>query len=350
MKPTKGALVLGLVAALMAGAAACSDVGDDSGAGSSSSGGSAADGAPFGYDSSPTNDAGGGGGGDTTVPGSDTGSSAGDGTTPRADGTSMADTGGSDGALDGQALMDSSGGDSTVESGVPESGATDTKPEDGAVDVAAETGPADTGTQDTGAQDAAAQDTGTPDTGTPDTGSDSGSSILNAHCKTNNSGAPCTPTELLLIEHDTNPDGTAKGSDPPYACYDCMVNAGCMDDTNFVTDVNHECGDTGPMGISAPTLSGDPASAVCLNVVTCILANKCANDHGSGTCYCGTALASACTMPGAPNGACLAQEQDGTNSMDPPTVNNRFTNIAYAAGMANTLFSCAASNTCTSCD
>src|SRR5215472_15960652 len=89
VKSPNVASLFAVLAGLAFGTAACSDVGDDSGAGagSSSSGGSAADGPTFGYDRSPTHDA--GGGGDTTVPGSDAGSSVSDGTAPKADGTSV---------------------------------------------------------------------------------------------------------------------------------------------------------------------------------------------------------------------------------------------------------------------
>jgi hypothetical protein len=134
-----------------------------------------------------------------------------------------------------------------------------------------------------------------------------------------------------------------------FGCYDCLVGAGCLNDSLFPTDINHECGDTGPAGINQPTLSGQSGTASCLAVVSCVLGGNCASAQGSGACYCGTAVGSSCTVAGNPNGPCLVQEEDGCNSTDPPTVNNRFTNIAFAAGMANTIFSCAASNTCTQC-
>jgi hypothetical protein len=152
------------------------------------------------------------------------------------------------------------------------------------------------------------------------------------------------------MEKDTNlTTGAPKGSGVAFGCYDCLVGAGCLDDTLFPTDINHECGDTGPAAIDQPTLSGQSGTASCLAVVACILCGNCASAQGSGTCYCGTAVGSACTVAGNPNGPCLAQEQDGTGTTDPPTINNRFTNISFAAGMANTIFSCAASNTCTQC-
>jgi hypothetical protein len=170
------------------------------------------------------------------------------------------------------------------------------------------------------------------------------------HCDANNgAGKGCTPTEALLIGKDTNTDGTGKGANTAFGCYDCLVGAGCLDDSLFASDVDHECGDTGAGGITNPTLSGDSATASCLAVVSCVLGGNCASASGDGTCYCGTATGSACTVAGGPNGACLTQEQDGTNTTSPPVVNSRFTDISYAAGMANTIFSCAASNTCSQC-
>lgn len=170
-----------------------------------------------------------------------------------------------------------------------------------------------------------------------------------AHCATQNAGAPCSPTELLFVEKDTNAATGAAISGAAFGCYDCLVGAGCLDDKVFSSDVDHECADTGPGGITNPTLSGDAASTSCLALVSCVLGGNCSSANGSGTCYCGTAVGSACTVAGGPNGTCLAQEQDGTNSTSPPTVNQRFTDISYAGGMANTLFSCAGSNSCSQC-
>jgi hypothetical protein len=122
-----------------------------------------------------------------------------------------------------------------------------------------------------------------------------------------------------------------------------------LNDTDFSTDINHECGDTGPNGINQPTLGGGDPTASCLALTTCIFGGNCATSLGSGNCYCGTATGTNCTVPGNPNGTCLTQEQDGLNTTDPPTANNRFTNIAFAGGMSNALFSCAGSNSCTQC-
>jgi hypothetical protein len=176
-------------------------------------------------------------------------------------------------------------------------------------------------------------------------------SAADQHCATNNGvGVGCTATEALLVQKDTNADGTAKGSGAAFGCYDCLVSAGCLDDTLFASDIDHECGDTDATGITQPTLSGDTATTSCLNVLSCVLAGgNCSGLNGSGPCYCGTAVGTQCTVAGGPNGPCVNQEQDGLDSTDPTTVNSRFTNIAYAGGMANTIFSCAGSNSCTSC-
>jgi hypothetical protein len=340
----KLALRFAVLAALVIHTAACSDVGD-----SSATPGDAAstDGTMSGNDSSPGTDSG-GGGDDSSTPGNDTGTPGFDSSMPSGD-TGVLDTGTPTTDGSGDDASDSGEGDSTVETGAPDSGAPETGTEDAPDDVAAEVG-ADTGVADTGTLDTGTPDTGTADTGTTaEAGEDGGLATLNAHCAANNGGAPCTPTELLLIEHDTNSDGTGKGHNMAYGCYDCMVMAGCIDDTKFSSDVDHECGDTGSMGIHQPTLGGGDATTSCLTLVSCILNNACTGDTGSGTCYCGTAAGTACTMPGSPNGKCLAEEQDGTDTTDPTKVNMRFTDISYAGGMANTLFSCAGSNTCTQC-
>jgi hypothetical protein len=241
--------------------------------------------------------------------------------------------------------------DGTVPAGAPPCSDVNTK----SIIVVCDTNPTpppDTGTPDTGTPDTGTPDTGTPDTGTPDTGKpDTGTppSVFDLHCQPNNGGKGCTATEALLLGKDTNTDGTPKGGNTAFGCYDCLVGAGCLDDALFGSDVDHECGDTDPAGITQPTLSGNPATQVCLQVLTCVLGGNCATTLGAGTCYCGTAVGSACNTAGLPNGACRAQEEDGTDTTTPATVNNRFTNTTYAAGMANTILSCAASNTCTQC-
>jgi hypothetical protein len=297
MKPMKFALLIAMGAVLAVAIQACTDVGDDNSASPFDAGGT--DQTTTGYDAPSSNQDGNGSvPGDATVPGHDSASSS----------------------------LDAPAGDSTL--GTPDGGGADA-----------------------GTLDARADAAGTADTGTHDAGPPPDAAALNPHCAANNGGAPCTPTEIVVIEHDTNLDGTAKGDAGAFGCYDCMLRNGCLDDTRY-SDSNHECGDvTGSMGINQPTLSGDDPTASCLALVTCVFANSCLDptaggSGGSGNCYCGTASGQQCTVPGAPNGPCLTQEQDGLDSTDPPTVNSRLVNPNYAGGMANAIFACAVANGC----
>jgi hypothetical protein len=303
MKTMKSAFLFAMGAVLAVAAVACTDVGDDNSTSPLDAGGT--DQTTTSNDAPSSNED-----GNNNVPG--------DATVP------AHDSGGSS--------LDASAGDSTLDSGTSE----DSDADAGTLDATTDVSVADTGTHDTGAAEASAPDANV--------------AALDAHCAAHNGGAPCTATELLLIEHDTNFDGTGKGSGSAFGCYDCVVMAGCIDDKDFSSDINHECGDTGDGGITQPTLSGGDATASCLALVSCVFANGCMDQLGSGKCYCGTAMGANCTVPGDPNGNCINQETDGLDSTDPPTVNNRFTSIAYAGGMANALFACAASNTCTACN
>jgi hypothetical protein len=302
MKTMKSALLIATSAVLAVAAVACTDVGDDNSTSPLDAGGS--DQTTTGYDAPSSNEDGNNNvPGDATVPAHDSGSSS----------------------------LDASGSDSTLDSGTPQGSDADA----GRLDATTDVSVADTGAHDTGAAEASAPDANV--------------AALNAHCAGNNGGAPCTATELLFVEHDTNTDGTAKSGLTAFACYDCMVMFGCLDDKTFSSDVNHECGDTGDGGVTQPTLSGGDATASCLALVSCVFANGCMDQLGSGKCYCGTAMGTNCTVPGDPNGNCINQETDGLGSTDPPTVNSRFTSIAYAGGMANALFACRASNSCDAC-
>jgi hypothetical protein len=233
---------------------------------------------------------------------------------------------------------------------VPDAGAT---PDTGVTPDAGST-PDASSTPDTGT---------TPDTGVVDAAHEAEAaappppSCTDTHCAVNNGGSGCTATELLLVEKDTDPTTCAAKAGTAFGCYDCLVNAGCLDDSLFATDVDHECGDTDANGITNPTLNGDSATASCLATVSCVLGpaaggatgtGNCATANGSGNCYCGNS-AGQCVVAGKANGPCISQETDGLDSTDPVAVNSRFVNTAYAAGMANTIFACAGANTCTQC-
>jgi hypothetical protein len=130
------------------------------------------------------------------------------------------------------------------------------------------------------------------------------------------------------------------------ACYPCLWNNGCLDDTVF-GDSGHECGDL------AGTLGGSSDTSLCLATVSCILANACVNSAGVSTCYCGVANeGSACAAAGgAVNGACLTQEVNGLGfvASDNTDILKQFTNTTLPAGLGNQIFQCAVSNTCSTC-
>jgi hypothetical protein len=166
-------------------------------------------------------------------------------------------------------------------------------------------------------------------------------------CKGNNGGAPCTATELLFLQKDTDlATGEAKKG-KAFGCYDCLVSAGCLDDKQDPTDVHHECGDTGASGIDKPTMTGGSGAEACLSVLNCVLSSGCAGANGVGACFCGTAVGEQCLV--SPNGPCQSEIEDALGTTDPKIANQRFTNSAYAAGMANTMLACATSNSCSQC-
>jgi hypothetical protein len=166
----------------------------------------------------------------------------------------------------------------------------------------------------------------------PPPGCDGGSGP--SYCAPNNGGCPCTPTETLFLVN----------RDP--SCYDCLVGSGCLDDALFASDVNHECGD---LPASAQTATGDAPAIACLNTIACILGASCADATGASPCYCGTAAGAQCLVPGAANGPCMAEETDGLATSDPKQVDATFLSTSLPAGMANTIFTCAATNDCTGC-
>jgi hypothetical protein len=226
---------------------------------------------------------------------------------------------------------------SAVDAGPPDQGGA---PDMGIVEDAApeaeapDTGTADAGSPDSGAPDTGAPDAGVVDTGAPDTGADSGP---NPDCAANNSGADCTPTEALFEAHSPS-------------CYNCLVNAGCLDDLVTPGDTLHECGDV--MGTAARgNQAGAAKSTLCLETIQCILQHGACASTDVSICYCGTLGAgdacSTSTDPNAPNGACKQAEIDGLEhlSTEPPSqIVPDYFNHVLGAGVANQIFACAASN------
>jgi hypothetical protein len=228
-----------------------------------------------------------------------------------------------------------SSNDSGADTGAQDTGAPDLgAPDLGVRDTGTlETGPPDAGTSDTGVADTAPLDAGVGDGGSSETDTEAGP---NPDCAANNDGGGCTPTEALFEAH--SPD-----------CYNCLVNAGCLNDTVMPLDSMHECEDV-PGAAAKGAKSGQLRSSLCLETIQCILQTKCAS-MDTAVCYCGSLGAgNACiagTVPSSADGSCLQAELDGLEHVStdtPMTVIGDFYNGLLGGGKANQIFNCAAGN------
>ena len=179
----------------------------------------------------------------------------------------------------------------------------------------------------------------TPDAGTvtPDAGTVTPDASTVSACAEFNNGAGCTATEQRFVDKSA-------------ACYQCMINGGCLDDAKF-GDTNHECGDVAGNAAKGAK-AGTPRASLCLDTLDCILtpATKCASDDVN-ICYCGSLGAGngCATATSGANGACLQKEVDGLEhpaSDAPSAVLPDYTTLSLGAGVANQLFVCAKSNGC----
>jgi hypothetical protein len=161
----------------------------------------------------------------------------------------------------------------------------------------------------------------------------------------------CTQTEAMIVTRDV-----AKGlvtSNVDNGCYACLYNGGCIDDVTL-GDVGHECGDLPNTAFDAGAHAGTSEQTLCLNTVSCILSTSCAT-QATSACYCGTAgVATACQgnpAPGPINGFCVPQIADGLGypPSDGTDITKHLTDTTRPAGMADQIFQCALSNTCTAC-
>jgi hypothetical protein len=159
----------------------------------------------------------------------------------------------------------------------------------------------------------------------------------------------CTATEGLFVSHDVaKGKATAAGPDPANGCYTCLLHAGCIDDT-AAGDTGHECDD-----FAGATFGGTSSATLCENTIACILGTGCASGGSLGTCYCGTAPASACQgnpATGPINGACASQIAAGLGQPlnDATDVFQDWTDTTRPAGRALEIFECALTNNCTAC-
>jgi hypothetical protein len=300
-------------------------------------------------------------------------SSDGTGITPT-DATMMSsmDTGASDHAApaDGEAEASDGSHQEGTESGVDsggDSGMDATLGADATPDAPVESGGPDSSGVDGGdASTAEAGPEAGPDAGPeagPDAAPDTGGGL--GPCTTagqtgcvqcdGNSGGLCTPTEAAFIAYDvkkgnvTAPGATSATS--PNSCYECLLQAGCLDDTAFM-DHGKEC-EVGPFDLAADALTTGTA-AECETVVSCILGSSCASVDVSA-CFCGTAgLSSTCQgnpAPGPINGACASDIATGLGfPVSDGTDNTKnLTDTTRAAGRADQIFQCALSNGCPTC-
>jgi hypothetical protein len=294
------------------------------------------------------------------------------------------------GALSDGTLTDSppeADGGEDATAGDTGAGAQDAGPEDaGSADAGAEeTSPPDVGAPeggdatiaDSGAADSSG-DTGGPETGAPDAKADS--ATAEAGVDASGGLAPCTAanptncvgcfgsdnnvcstTEALFVSLDiakgivTSPG--VEPMDDVNNCYSCLVDNSCLDSPSMAVS-GKECED-----LSGNFANGSgasvPATATCQAVVSCIVGpagQQCGSSaNGLNFCYCGTGggPSSQCQGANAPmvNGACVNQEVAGFAyaKTDASDILAHFGTKSQPSGIANNIFACAVSNSCTQC-
>ncbi len=164
---------------------------------------------------------------------------------------------------------------------------------------------------------------------------------------TGSAGGVCSSTELPFINKDIAAGLlTAGGQASAASCYHCLTVFNCVDNASTSGE---ECSDVPSTFAPTGTSAGETPANACLDVINCTLTNKCATSNPDSVCYCGTAVGSACNT--AANGACLSQEANGSGfpTSDGTDVNLDYTDTGRSAGMANTIFACAFSNSCANC-
>ncbi len=249
-----------------------------------------------------------------------------------------------------------------------------------------DTGVVDTGVVDTGVVDAGVVDSGVVDTGVVDTGVDAGPlhpciSATDTNCVSClgngdgvSVGAPCSATEAVLVQLDiNNKTATAPGpdpfpdpsnfSDPANGCYNCLWNAGGIDDAVF-GDTGHECQDTSG-SFTSTSGNTDTFSDDCVQLLTCItvgepsasppIAGGCAQTNGGvDNCYCGSGGGSPSNCPNngaTTNGLCKTFETNGFHfaPSDSTDILKNFSDKAEPSGIANQIIVSANANSCTQC-
>jgi hypothetical protein len=210
-------------------------------------------------------------------------------------------------------------------------------------------------------------------------------------CQGNTSGI-CTQTEAAFVQLDIN-KGTANapGNDPAAGCYTCLYGATCLDST-VASLSGSECGDLTATSFTAGNAhaagSNAAVQALCLDTLYCTLdiatssytpagvgsynyangafsggtgspavAGGCGAQTALGGldyCYCGPGggLPSACSAStSGQNGICLTAQTNGFTyaPTDGHSITGNFGLTSQPSGMANSIFGCALTNSCTQC-
>lgn len=158
---------------------------------------------------------------------------------------------------------------------------------------------------------------------------------VSMECARFNGGSPCTQTEQRFVNKSVD-------------CYNCLVNASCLDDAQF-GDKSHECED---LSGEAPggSRKGSSNEALCLSTVDCILKTKCAASDVA-LCYCGSlGPGTACATGSASgDGPCAEAEAAGayhTANEPAGAISPTLASIRLPAGKADSIFACAKLNNC----
>jgi hypothetical protein len=170
-----------------------------------------------------------------------------------------------------------------------------------------------------------------------------------------NTNGVCTATEAAFVNLDLASGATTAAGDATTnaaSCYACLVTNHCVDVGTHFT--GRECEDlTGTFTNATATV---PAASTCDAVVSCVTATSCAASDSS-FCYCGTGggpSTQCVTAAGgaAANGPCISQEVAGLPDAQTDTSDNVGTfygTKSDPSGLANDIFACATTNSCTQC-
>lgn len=263
--------------------------------------------------------------------------------------------------------------------------------------VQCEGAPIDSGLPDTSVpKDSGPADTGPADTGPADTGPADTGVQCNGRCseflavlqqyagaaRSFTSISQVTQTEMRFLNKDVENIVAGTDTNDPvvgYQCTNCMMLNDCLDSPADSKNTK-ECEDltnTGKTGgtPTAGTLVNGTATTqtqLCLDTLGCTLGQSpdtvnspvgtttpgqaftghaCATGGIPQVCFCGSTPQSQCGNLAQGTGACEAVEAEGLEIADTnaPAVLKAYGTLTLGSGQANQMYSCAATNGCTTC-